>query len=599
MPNPTYPLDVTGVAASNLISNEQHTVTEVNAVTYNLIVPKFAPFHLENFKLRHVAADGTVSILDEGIHFTFALPYIAATRSIGKMIYGAISINAVMAAGTYYVDYQTIGDKWCADSDYVLTILAEQVYNAKTTVWDNLTNVQEIFPVINHNQDFDYVYGQAELIDALASLGQAIADNQANRPQMTWPALTKYDVGLGNVDNTDDLHKPISIAVQAALDAKEDKGNQNTISLKTINGESLFGTGDIVINGGSGNGSAVPNVIQNGVIDCSLGSFYILNLTNDVNISFSNVDSNIAYDLTLVVNATNGLITWPSSVCFENETVPSITPNRKHLFKLVNQGSGNKWLAYYHGTYFDNSGISDISAVLAYQENNFSSVVQKTVQAVNLGAPFPGRKIVAVAMAHDNNWQQWDGNSGDINTCIETYIGTTKMTPLVINVAPGAVDAISSTGGRSPAGIFILNEETLATADFTVKTPNSSFYTFAIYVFVLNGIDPVPIDTFNYVTADATTYPRDFTINPPAANITIGAIHNIFASTLPQDTHAVFTDLTNEIAYGTDVVSGDQVSMTVGYGTLPSTGSDITTQATSANNSLDGIFEMMVTFKRI
>lgn len=35
--------------------------------------------------------------------------------------------------------------------------------------------------------------------------------------------LTKSDVGLGNVDNTSDLNKPISTAAQTALDAKQDK----------------------------------------------------------------------------------------------------------------------------------------------------------------------------------------------------------------------------------------------------------------------------------------------------------------------------------------------------------------------------------------
>ena len=35
--------------------------------------------------------------------------------------------------------------------------------------------------------------------------------------------LTKASVGLGNVDNTSDLNKPISLATQAALDLKEDE----------------------------------------------------------------------------------------------------------------------------------------------------------------------------------------------------------------------------------------------------------------------------------------------------------------------------------------------------------------------------------------
>lgn len=36
----------------------------------------------------------------------------------------------------------------------------------------------------------------------------------------TAPAYTKSDVGLGNVDNTSDLNKPISTAMQTALNAK-------------------------------------------------------------------------------------------------------------------------------------------------------------------------------------------------------------------------------------------------------------------------------------------------------------------------------------------------------------------------------------------
>lgn len=34
--------------------------------------------------------------------------------------------------------------------------------------------------------------------------------------------ITKLDVGLGNVDNTTDLNKPISTSVQTALDLKQD-----------------------------------------------------------------------------------------------------------------------------------------------------------------------------------------------------------------------------------------------------------------------------------------------------------------------------------------------------------------------------------------
>lgn len=60
--------------------------------------------------------------------------------------------------------------------------------------------------------------------------------------------LTKSDVGLGNVDNTSDLNKPVSTATQTALDAKQATLVSGT-NIKTINSTSLLGSGDIEITG--------------------------------------------------------------------------------------------------------------------------------------------------------------------------------------------------------------------------------------------------------------------------------------------------------------------------------------------------------------
>lgn len=44
--------------------------------------------------------------------------------------------------------------------------------------------------------------------------------------------LSKSDIGLGNVDNTSDLNKPISTATQTALDLKENKANLKALAYK-------------------------------------------------------------------------------------------------------------------------------------------------------------------------------------------------------------------------------------------------------------------------------------------------------------------------------------------------------------------------------
>jgi hypothetical protein len=62
-------------------------------------------------------------------------------------------------------------------------------------------------------------------------------------------SLAKGDVGLGNVDNTADADKPISSATQSALNAKQATLVSGT-NIKTINNESLLGSGNITVGGG-------------------------------------------------------------------------------------------------------------------------------------------------------------------------------------------------------------------------------------------------------------------------------------------------------------------------------------------------------------
>ena len=58
-------------------------------------------------------------------------------------------------------------------------------------------------------------------------------------------ATTKAQVGLGNADNTSDANKPVSTATQTALNAKQATLVSGT-NIKTINGNSVLGSGDIV-----------------------------------------------------------------------------------------------------------------------------------------------------------------------------------------------------------------------------------------------------------------------------------------------------------------------------------------------------------------
>lgn len=144
---------------------------------------------------------------------------------------------------------------------------------------------------------------QADLLAALNAKEPVIAAgtlSQYWRGDKTWQTLNKAAVGLANVDNTSDVNKPISTAAQTALDGKQVAGSyaaaahghaqadvtglvaalagksdtghthpQSEVTnlvadlaakqaalvsgtnIKTVNGNTLLGAGDLVISGGT------------------------------------------------------------------------------------------------------------------------------------------------------------------------------------------------------------------------------------------------------------------------------------------------------------------------------------------------------------
>lgn len=210
MSNVTYPFDSSGVAPENLVADELHTVTAVNAAPYRILIPDFAPFYLHNLKLEHVDLTGVVKPLTEGVDFYPTLPYMAATRSIGQYLYGGLALNNDLVNGTVRIKYQTLGGEWCADVDYVYRELAESVYNSRVVWWDQITNKQELFPPIEHSHDVGSFYGHTELLTRLESIREAILSAAGNAPASYIAHLldtvnphqvSKVHVGLGNVPN--------------------------------------------------------------------------------------------------------------------------------------------------------------------------------------------------------------------------------------------------------------------------------------------------------------------------------------------------------------------------------------------------------------
>lgn len=210
MSGASYPFDTTGVSPDNLVTGELHTVTAINAATYRILIPTFAPFYLHNLKLEHVDLTGVARPLVEGVDFYMSLPYMAATRSTGQYLYGGLALNNDLIEGTVRVQYQTIGGDWCADAPYVYERLLEAMYNSRVVWWDQVTDKQSIFPPVEHTHDAGSFYGHLELLEKLETIRMAILSAPTSAPasyirhllDMDNPhSVNKADVGLENVPN--------------------------------------------------------------------------------------------------------------------------------------------------------------------------------------------------------------------------------------------------------------------------------------------------------------------------------------------------------------------------------------------------------------
>lgn len=169
-----YPLDLTGVSPANLIKNEMHSIDSAKYRDYYFIVPNCSPFYIDNFKMS-VTIDGVTRELIEEVDFSFALEYVAGVRSTGKVIYGGIVLHDITQDGYItFNQYQTVGGEEVIDRNYVISFLADTLYNPVTTIWDNVINKPDTFPPTPHYEDYDSFYGQEEVVDGLGGIRDAI-----------------------------------------------------------------------------------------------------------------------------------------------------------------------------------------------------------------------------------------------------------------------------------------------------------------------------------------------------------------------------------------------------------------------------------------
>ena len=199
-----YPFDPTGSLTSNVIPNERHVLSGVPNNEFSFIVPKFAPFFRNNFRIRHL---GLGRDLVEGVDFHLTHWFHAASHGVGRAVYGSITILDKLLTGVVELRYNTIGGNWVYDENTILEVMSNRLINPRITTWEQVVDLPFQFPVIDHEWDLDDLTGAKDVVSKLDEMVEAIQQaNEANGSSHVGDLnnphrVNKTQIGLDLVEN--------------------------------------------------------------------------------------------------------------------------------------------------------------------------------------------------------------------------------------------------------------------------------------------------------------------------------------------------------------------------------------------------------------
>lgn len=169
-----YPFDPTGTASDNLITDEVHTVNPPDtAYDYFIVIPFHAPFFRNNLKVMYYP-EGRELI--EGLDFALSYYFLDASHKTARQIYSAISLYDKTLSGYIHVTYQTLGGQWAINETKAAELLNDVKTNPRLTSWENIVELPDTFPVIDHEHHLEDMVGMTELNAVLENIHQTLVE---------------------------------------------------------------------------------------------------------------------------------------------------------------------------------------------------------------------------------------------------------------------------------------------------------------------------------------------------------------------------------------------------------------------------------------
>lgn len=219
------PFDETGALPTNR-RTETQTVSAINGVDHNYVVPDFAPFFKNSVNIYHVESN---KYLVQDVDYICTHEFLEAKEKMAAPIYGSLTFLDKNITGTFRLAYQSIGGPFVTSATQAITNGMNALATLQRTSWDNVT-VPPTFPPTFHLHPVTDVQGVTEMINELVRIREGL---QSQFSHLAMADITDLDSAfvaplLANF-----------AGVTAAITAQQNNTNlyftEKTISENTIN----------------------------------------------------------------------------------------------------------------------------------------------------------------------------------------------------------------------------------------------------------------------------------------------------------------------------------------------------------------------------
>lgn len=168
-----YPFDPNGILASNLLTDELHTVSSVNGINHQYMVPRDAPF----FDSSMVVVDAdSGTILTKGIDYDLGWPFDAGLSEVGVGLSGAVYLIDKNKTANFKLRYQTLGGDFVTATTRLITDGLKTLNDLTLVKWDDIApaTIPTTWPATPHTQTVTDVEAVVELIDGINAVVNAL-----------------------------------------------------------------------------------------------------------------------------------------------------------------------------------------------------------------------------------------------------------------------------------------------------------------------------------------------------------------------------------------------------------------------------------------